>query len=133
MSIEGLTELVEFSPGEYATMGRQFEGEANYKAAPVAFLGREWELQLGTVHGLVYKIAPYLDFMTREQSAPIVREVLMYCTAELGTPSSVKGDLHIWDTSDGNVIVQDAETPAGVLISVFATSNAVRSFKRRAQ
>jgi len=133
MPVEGLTGLVEFSPGEYAMMGRQFEGETNYCAPPVTFLGREWKLQLGTVHGRVYKIAPCLDFMTKQQSAPIVREVLAYCAAELGRPSSVKGDSHIWDTSDGNMIVQDAETPAGFLVSVFATSSAVRGFKRRAR
>jgi len=133
MPVDGLTGLVEFSPGEYATMGRQFEGETNYNAPSVTFLGREWKLQLGTVHGRVYKIAPYLDFMTKQQSAPIVRDVLVYCTAKLGRPSSVKGDFHIWDTSDGNVVAQTAETPAGILLSIFATSNAVRSFKRRAQ
>jgi hypothetical protein len=129
--VEELTGLVEFSPTEYAVMGCRFEGETNYNAPPVTFLGCEWKLQLGTVHGRIYKIAAHLDLMTKQESAPIVREVLVYCAVELGRPSSVKGDFHIWDTSDGNVVVQDAETPAGFLVSVFATSNAVRSFRQR--
>src|SRR5262245_20766563 len=37
-AIEGLGGLLEFSPSEYAAMGRQFVGEKDYNALPVDFL-----------------------------------------------------------------------------------------------
>jgi len=70
-SIDGLIGLVEFSPAEYAMMGRQFEGETNYNAPPVTFLGRPWKVMLGTVHGRIYKIAPYLEPATKQEANPI--------------------------------------------------------------
>ncbi len=67
-SIDGLAGLVEFSPLEYATMGRQFEGETGYNAPPVTFLGQQWNLMLGTVHSKIYKIAPHLEVKTQTRS-----------------------------------------------------------------
>jgi hypothetical protein len=129
-SIDGLTGLVEFSPTEYATMGREFEGETHYNAPPVTFLGRPWKMMLGTVHGRVYKIAPYLELATKQEANPIAVEVLRHCTGELGRPSSQKTGLFIWDTTDGNVILQTAETSAGLAINLFVTSHAVRGFRQ---
>ena len=129
--IEGLTGLVEFSPAEYATMGRQFEGEKNYNASPVTFLGRSWKLMLGTVHGKIYKIAPYLTLKTKQEANPVAMEILRYCTEKLGKPASQETGLFTWDTTDGNVILQTAETAEGLAINLFLTSRAVRGFKRR--
>jgi len=129
-SIDGLIGLVEFSPAEYAMMGRQFEGETNYNAPPVTFLGRPWKVMLGTVHGRIYKIAPYLEPATKQEANPIALEALRHCTGELGRPSSQKTGLFIWDTTDGNVILQTAETPAGLAINLFVTSHAVRGFRQ---
>ena len=128
-SVDGLAGLVEFSRTEYATMGRQFEGERNYNAPPVTFLGRRWKLMLGTVQGKIYKIAPYLELQTKQEANPIAMETVQYCTEHLGKPSSQKTGLFIWDTIDGNVILQTAETAEGLAINLFITSRATRNFK----
>ena len=130
-SIDGLAGLVEFSDTEYATMGCEFEGERNYNAPPVNFLGRQWNLMLGTVRGKIYKIAPYLELKTKQEANPIAMETLLYCTELLGTPSSQKTGPFIWDTTDGNVILSTADCADGLAINLFITSRATRNFKPR--
>lgn len=127
--IEGLTGLVEFSPAEYAAMGRQFEGEKSYNAPPVTFLGRSWQLMLGSVNGRIYKIAVYLTPKTKQEANPAAMETLRYCTEKLGRPASQETGLFTWDTSDGNVVLQTAVTAEGLAINLFLTSRAVRSFR----
>jgi hypothetical protein len=129
-TIEGLVGLVEFSPDEYAIMGRNFDGERNYNAPPVNFLGRSWKLMLGTVHGRIYKTAPYLELRNKQEANPIAMETLLYCTEQLGKPSKQETGLFIWDTSDGNVILQTAEIADGFGINLFLTSRAIRNFTR---
>jgi len=130
-SVDGLADLVEFSATEYAIMGRRFEGERNYNAPEVIFLGRQWKLLLGTVQGNIYKIAPYLELKTKQEANPIAMVTLRYCTEQLGKPSSQKTGLFIWDTIDGNVILQTADSADGLAINLFITSRAVQNFKPR--
>src|SRR5262249_27223855 len=59
-SIEGLGGLIEFSPTEYAALGRRFVGERDYDALPVDFLGHPWEVMVQAVNGRISAIASYL-------------------------------------------------------------------------
>ena len=111
-------------------MGREFEGEKNYYGPPVEFQGRQWDLMLGTVNGRIYKVAPFLEARSKQEANPIARETLQYCTKMLGNPDSKEGGLFIWDTTDGNVILQTTEIAESLTINLFITSRAVRSFKR---
>jgi hypothetical protein len=129
-SIEGMPDLREFSSVEYAVMVRQFEGERNYNAPAVEFLGRRWNLMLGTVDGQIYKIAPFLKVQSKEEANPIAIGTLHYCTEALGKPDSQETGLFVWDTSDGNTILQTAETEQGLAINLIITSRDVRNFRR---
>ncbi|HLK64469.1 MAG TPA: hypothetical protein VKU19_13580 [Bryobacteraceae bacterium] len=128
--IDGIVGLREFSLDEYAVMGRQFEGERNYNARPVEFLGRKWNLMLGTVNGRIYKIAPFLEAQRKEDATPIAMATLRYCSEILGKPASQKTGLFAWDTSDGNTILQTAVVSEGLAINLFITSRSVRNFRR---
>ncbi len=128
--VEGIAGLREFSSDEYAIMGRQFHGERNYNAPPVEFLGRQWSLMLGTVNGKIYKIAPFLEARSKSEANPIAMATLQFCTETLGKPTSQKTGLFIWDTADGNTILQTSETSGGLAINLFLTSRAVRGFRR---
>ena len=75
--VETVTGLTEFSAAEYAVMGRQFEGEKNYNAAPVTFLGRQWKLQLGTVNGRIYKIAPFLQLKDKKDANVVAMDTAL--------------------------------------------------------
>jgi hypothetical protein len=123
-------ELREFSETEYKILGRQFKDEKNFNAPDVEFLGYSWNLQLGTVSGRIYKIAPYL-LVTAKRDANIAAMVaLQYCTEQLGKPLSQESGLFVWDTTDGNVILQTGEAAEGFSIGLFLTSNAVQRFER---
>jgi hypothetical protein len=129
-SVAAFADLAELSPAEYATMGRQFEGEKNYNAPPTSFLGRLWNVNLQSVNGQICKIAPYLVLPNREQANPIALAALQYCREQLGEPSEQKTGLFSWDTTDGNVILQTGETADGLVISLFLTSRSIRNFAR---
>jgi hypothetical protein len=129
-SIDGIADLLEFSSAEYSVMGRQFDGERNYNAAPVEFLGKRWNLMLGTVNRKIYKIAPFQEARSKDEANPIAMATLRYCTEILGKPDSQETGLFVWDTSDGNTILQTAETQGGLAINLFITSREVRNFRR---
>lgn len=128
-SVEGINGLREFSAVEYVAMGRQFESEKNYNAPPIEFLEKQWSMILGNVNDRLYKIAPYLELPSKQEGSPIAMGTLRYCTEMLGEPTSQKA-LFTWDTTDGNVILQTAETDQGVAINLFITSRAVQNLKR---
>ena len=129
-TVAGLFGLVEFSPSEYATMGRTFEGERNYNTPPVEFLGRRWNVSLQTVNGQISKIAPYLLLRDKQEANLVATEVLNYCIEKLGTPTEQRTGSFIWDTTDGNVILQTGETADGLGICLFLTSRSIRNFRR---
>ena len=108
------TRLTEFSEVEYQTMGRQFKNERNFHAPQVIFLGDSWNLMLGTVDGRIYKIASFLEFQTKQEANPVAMAALQYCTVQLGKPSLQQTGMFIWDTLDGNVVLQTAETAEGL-------------------
>jgi hypothetical protein len=58
-------------------------------------------------------------------------KVLAYCKSKLGEPAQQQTASFMWHTSDGNVILENLETPFGLAINLFSTSHAVRSFKKR--
>jgi hypothetical protein len=124
--IEDFTQLVEFSPAEYAQIVPKFKGEKDYNAPAVNFLGIMWAVQLGTVHGKIYKIAPYLLRATKYEANPIATNILRFCKDQLGVPAEQKTGRFVWDTSDGNVIFQTGEVNEGFSLALFLTSNLVK-------
>lgn len=88
--IGDLTRTVEFSAEEYATMGRQFQGERSYNAPPVHFLGHLWSVMLQTVNGQISKIAPYIELTSKPEANRIAMETLQFCVEQLGTPAEQK-------------------------------------------
>lgn len=129
--VVGLSGLKEFTPTEYSVMGRRFEGETDYDAPSVMFLGRSWQLQLGTVHGKIYKIAPYLKLREKQDASTVAMECLRYCTVKLGKPAEQRTGFFVWDARDGNAILQTAELADGFGVSIFLTSSSVKNFKRK--
>jgi hypothetical protein len=134
-STDGLRRLTEFAESEYALMGREFEGEKNYNAPTVEFLGNSWKLMLGTVHGRIYKIAPYLEDLNIEEANCIGTETFHYCWEKLGEPTEYKDGFplgtgfFIWQTTDGNVILQTVEAAGSYSINLFITSKLAGNFE----
>ena len=128
-SIDGLGGLVEFSPAEYAAMGRRFVGEKNYNALPVTWLGRPWEVMVQTVHGRISAIAPHSLIANREAAA-VFQEVFRFCEQTLGEPVDPQPNFCFWQVPDGTVVLRSEATPDGTRIGLVLTSNAALKFPR---
>jgi hypothetical protein len=130
MSIVGLKGLVEITPAQYDVLPKTFKGEKIFKAPDVSFLRFSWDMMLGVVQGKIYKISPSLVIPDKRQADEATIKVLAYCKSKFGEPVEQQPGLFMWDTSDGNVILQKPlETPFGFVINLFVTSRAVRSYK----
>ncbi len=128
-SIIGLKGLVELSPREYGIFPKTFRGEKIYNGPNVTFLGYSWKVMLGVVERKIYKINPYLEIHEKKQANEIATKTLMYCKSKLGEPAQQQTGFFIWDTNDGNVVLQTAETSEGLALNLFSTSRAIRSFR----
>ena len=83
---------------------------------------------LQAVNGRISKIAPYIELVSKEEANRIAMPLLKYCMEQLGKPAEQKTGLFIWDTTDGNVILQTAENMAGLTISRFFTLSLCAEF-----
>jgi hypothetical protein len=122
--------LRELLPAEYEVMGRQFVGEKIYHAPEVEFVGKRWNLTLGAVRGRLYKIAPFLELKNKNEANEAGFGALTFCNEQLGKPAEQRTGLFVWDTTDGNVILQTAEAKDGFTVSLFLTARNVREFQR---
>lgn len=128
-TISDFTGLVEFSPLEYEAIKRKFKGEKNYNAPPVNFLGRSWRLMLSTVHGKIRKIAALTTLPNEQAATPVAMQAHQYCKERLGSPSEQTTGLVIWDTKDGNVVMQTTEGVDEFGIAIVLTSASVRQLE----
>lgn len=122
--------LREFSAAEYEIMGRQFVGEKIYHAPEVEFIGSPWNLTLGAVQGKLYKIAPFLKLRNKNEANEAAFGALTFCNDQLGKPAKERTGFFMWDTTDGNVILQTAEAKDGFAVNLFLTASSVRDFQR---
>jgi hypothetical protein len=129
-SIEGLGGLIEFSPSEYAALGRQFVGEKDYDALPADFLGHSWDVMVQAVHGRISAIAAYLLIKNREEAHRAAKQIFRHCVEALGKPAEGETESFLWRTSDGTVMLKTETTPEGFKIGLILTSSAVHHFRR---
>ena len=129
-SIEGLGGLIEFSPSEYAALGRQFVGEKDYTALPVSFLGRSWEVMVQAVRGRICVIAPYVLLTDGREADRIAKQLFAYCAERLGRPAEQHDNSALWRTRDGSVLLRTEETAGSFRVGLFLTSDAIRNLQR---
>ena len=111
----------------WAVLPRAFVDEALWEGQSIEFAGRTWGVMVASTRGAVYKIILDRQFPSGPSQSEIrslFREVKAYWQDSLGTPS-VDNPMHvIWDTSWGNVILDERHDSAGCSVMVFLTSNA---------
>lgn len=130
MLVDGLLGLSEFSRLEYRIFARNFKDHKSYHAPDVDFIKQRWTVALGTVRGEVYKIAYFFETEERSTAFAVSTEVICYCQEQLGAPSEEKKAILIWDTTDGNVVLQLGRVGTTYMINLFETSSRVRTFRR---
>jgi len=125
--IDGLQGLAPLSAAELVALNTavQFQDEQIWHAPDADFMGLKWDTILGTVGGAIYKIAIQWTG-PRHHVGKTYRDILIYCTKYYG--KSKKGML--WDTSDGNIVVDSTNIGDKGVLNVFVTTRRVRQFKR---
>jgi hypothetical protein len=129
-SVDGLGGLIEFSPNEYAAIGRQFVSEKDFNALPVDFLGHAWEVMIQAVHGRICAIAPYLLLANSADANRIAMQTFQYCAGQLGKPVEQKAGFFLWRAPDGSVVLTTEETADGFRVGLFLTSDSTRHLQR---
>ena len=130
MPMEDIKGLKEISASEYNIFQRKFEDEKIYKAPSINFLGLTWDMMLGVVKGKIYKISPGYTTKDKNQADEAAIKALTYCKSKLGEPSEQQSGLFIWDTKDGNVILQTVATSEGFAVFLFSTSRGAKEFRQ---
>jgi hypothetical protein len=103
----------------------QFEGEQIWHAPEADFMDHKWDTILGTVNGRIYEIAIQRTG-PRHQTGQAYREILTHCTRLYGRGKNSM----LWDASDGNIVLDSANSGDQGILNVFVTSQKVRQFKR---
>lgn len=130
MPLVSLGDLTELTEGEYIHFPRQLRGEAIYHAPNIDYLGHHWDIMIGMVDGEVYKLGASLEIEDQRQALEVIQAAFKACEFQLGTPTEEKQGLFVWDTTDGNVILQTASITGTVAINIYATSRNIRGKPR---
>lgn len=111
MRLRDIKELRELTKQEYALFGRESLQEVIYQAGPTEFLGRTWDMKVGTIEGKIYQLGASLAFSANnaeKEMTEFIRGVYEHCEGLLGTPTEERQGNIIWDTETGKVIFQYA-------------------------
>lgn len=111
MRLQDIKDLRELTKQEYAVFGRDSLQEVVYHADPTEFVGRTWNMMVGTIEGKIYQLGASLAFSAdnaEKETRELIRNVYEYCEPLLGVPTEETQGYFIWDTDTGKVIFQYA-------------------------
>jgi hypothetical protein len=132
MNTGEIPKLVDLTPSERKALnlGVEFKGERIYHAPGADFAGASWEIILGAVDNRVYKVSALLVLENREQRDRMWRNLDGQLRTPLGAPALASADIITWDTEDGNVVMNHADTGGAYFVVLTLTSRAVSSYVR---
>jgi len=108
----------------------KFKGERICHAAPASFAGASWDVILGLVNNRIYKISALSVSNTSGEMSKLWADVGAALRPSLGLPAAAEANIRQWDTEDGNVIVNRAETGNTHAVVLTLTSRSVSTFER---
>jgi hypothetical protein len=111
MQLNDINGLKELTSQEYAVFGRDSLQETIYHANPTEFLGRTWEIMVGTIEGKIYQLGASLSFSANKaekEMSELIRNIYERFEMFLGTPTEETRGNIVWDTETGKVIFQYA-------------------------
>lgn len=132
MNTADLSSLTEISAAEKEALQLvvEFRNGRIYHAPPADFAGSSWEIMLGTVNGMVYKISALLAVGTRKTRNATWGKVDAILRTHLGAPAASTASMLIWHTEDGNVVAGPADAGGAYAVVITLTSRAASSFAR---
>jgi hypothetical protein len=128
-TVRSLPELRPVSWMERLVVGRT-RGEEIHLYRPQEWLRHEWEVRLGSLAGVIYKVGLEARMRDRADAEVTWLQLQESVSRELGRPQSVAPGMLPWDATDGNVVVQVASVAGESRVMVFLTSSNVRNLVR---
>lgn len=123
-------QLRPFTEAELIALDRDvtFVGELVAWAPPVQFEDLEWNVVLGLVNGVIYKIS--LQFNgARAKVGHFHRYFAIRCNRDFSVGPNI-GGAQIWDAKNGNICVDGRNLGGEAIVTVTLTSNAIAGYPR---
>jgi hypothetical protein len=132
MKTADVAHLVELTQAEKKALNTAiaFKNEQIFHAPAVEFAGVGWDIILGAVAGSVYKVSALVAIENRAKSDGVWTNLKLKLESRLGPPADSTTAIIAWDTDDGNVVLNRAETSGTCVIALTITSQNVSSFVR---
>jgi len=117
--------LEEYKMFESAGIKRVFRDERIYRGKNVHFVDAVWNVTISATVGTIYKISLQNICTERNESNQVFKVAYDYLFKEMGkhgeyNPATKR---YVWDTSEGNVILDQATSMGEYGVQVFLTSN----------
>jgi hypothetical protein len=132
MNTSEASKLVELTPAKKKALNPvvEFKGERIYNAPPANFAGTNWEIVLGAVDNRVYKVSALVVLDNRDRRDTMWRNLNDLLRTPLGSPASAEANIVLWDTEDGNVVMNRADADGAYAVVLTLTSSAASNFVR---
>lgn len=134
--IEEAPDLEEFTPEEYlnfemAGMKLMFKDEKIYHGNNVCFadpIRKVWDTVIGATEGKIYKISIQHMVQDKNESNAWFRLTLGYLGIKMGKYNEhpFLSKVYIWDSPEGNVILNQVSKFGHYSINLFLTSSSIR-------
>lgn len=121
--------LRSFTDDELALLNRDivFVGERVAHAPSVQFEGLEWNVVLGLVGDVVYKIS--LQWTgPRSEAGRFTRNFMIRCTRDYRPAESISG-MYLWDARNGNLVLHTQNFGPEAIVTLAITSSAMSTFQ----
>lgn len=107
--------------------GSKIRGEDVHKGNVVEWLGQPCETMIGSLHGRIFKVSVTADYAL-SRSISLAMDGMCQVSDALGVRGTpMAGEIVSWDADDGNAIVQGITVMGRRTLSLFLTSNILRT------
>ncbi len=131
---EGLTEFTDEEYSEFNSAGikRTLRNEKFYNSPDINFMGGTWDLVIGSTDDIIYKISAQNMTNDKSLSDDIFNKILKESVAEMGKHSEhqMMSKKYIWDSKDGNVLLNQVSKMGFICINFILTSSVIRDQAR---
>lgn len=112
-------------------LGTWFRHERLSLGPTQSWLNKQWELRLGSVKGVIYKVGLETVAGEYEEAVEFAGQVMQLIIGTFGEPEERGEGPWIWDADDGNVVLQISNVMGERRVMVFLTSRAAEHFRRQ--
>ena len=135
MPVRESYDLKEFGLDEYRMfesvgVKRIFKDEKIYHGKDISFQGVIWNTMIGATQGMIYKISIQNISTDKVESERMLKSAYDYLFKEMGKhndySSSDNRNRYVWDTTEGNVILDQACKSGVYAVQIFLTSSLIK-------